>query len=79
MGACAAVSTAREDPCGAIPCILRQCVHNKDDYNEDDHIGFPFQFSRRRRMDNTMEWIQSHGGRGGCLMFCLLVKDFGVK
>ena len=37
MGACAAVSTTCVDPCGAITCILRQCVHNKDDQNEDDY------------------------------------------
>ena len=39
MAAYAAVSTTCVDQCEAITCILRQCVHNKDNYNEDDHTG----------------------------------------
>ena len=37
MGACAAVSKTCVAPCGAITCILRQSVHNKDDQNKDDY------------------------------------------
>ena len=54
MGACAAVSTTYVDPCGAIPCILRQFVHNKDDYNEDDHTGFPFAAFREEANGPTI-------------------------
>ena len=61
MGACAAVSTTCVHPCGAITCILRQCVHNKYDYNEDDHSGFPFQLSGRRQMVHPWGGIQWSG------------------
>ena len=67
MEACAAVPITCVAPCGAITCILRQCVHNKDDHNEDDynennHIVFPFQFSARGGTHN--EGIQCQKGRG---------------
>ena len=37
----AAMYTMCVAPCGAIPCIFRQCAekddHNEKDYNKDDH------------------------------------------
>ena len=63
MGTCAAVSAMFVAPCGAITCILRQCVHNKDDYNENNHTGFFFNFQRGGGTQN--EGIQSQRGGGG--------------
>ena len=67
MGACAAVPTTCIAARGAITCILRRCVHNKDDhnkdnYNEDDHTGFHFQFSPRGRGTQGGDSVQRGGG-----------------
>ena len=50
MGACAAVPTTCIAARGAITCLERRCVHNKDNhnkdnYNEEDHTGFHCQLS----------------------------------
>ena len=80
MGACAAVSMTCVDPCGAITCILRQCVHNKDDYNEDDHTGFPFQGGGKwSTPEGGIQWSGFGLMWGKGRMFYLWVKDFDLK